>query len=126
MPSLKPLLTRSGVEFWLPLGLLGASFWLAGWWWTHHYLGVAGRAIAPLVLAPNAAQNDGILSITATLNGDRAFTPVEVIVVEPVPRTLNFYLPLQSPAAIEAELAQRLKVPTATIRRLIHYENRRP
>ncbi|MFQ4138374.1 hypothetical protein PGN35_018850 [Nodosilinea sp. PGN35] len=136
MPSLKHLLTRSGLELWLPLGLLGIAFWLAGYGWTHHYLGVAGRAIAPLVLAPNAAvQDEGILSISAVINGDRArsvsggdrrITRVEVIVVKPVPRTLDFYLPLQSPSAIEAEMARRLKVSKDTIRRLIRYENVQP
>jgi hypothetical protein len=115
---------------------LGAAFWLAGYGWTHHYLGVAGRAIAPLVLATNAAaQDEGILSIRAVIDndgqdpaagGDRRATRVEVIVVKPVPRTLDFYLPLQSPSAIEAEMAQRLNVSTDTIRRLIRYENVRP
>lgn len=136
MPALKRLLTHSGLEFWLPLGLLGAAFWLAGYGWTHHYLGVAGRAIAPLVLATNqSAQNEGILSIRAVIDnegqdlaagGDRRATRVEVIVVKPVPRTLDFYLPLRSPPAIEAEMAQRLNVSPDTIRRLIRYENVRP
>ncbi|HSM81693.1 MAG TPA: hypothetical protein VLS96_08405 [Nodosilinea sp.] len=136
MTALNRLLTRSGLEFWLPLGLLGGAFWLAGYGWTHHYLGVTGRAIAPLVLATDgAAQNEGILSIRAVIDsegqdlaagGERRATRVEVIVVEPVPRTLDFYLPLQSPAAIEAEMAQRLNVSTDTVRRLIRYETVRP
>lgn len=136
MPAFKRLLNRSGLEFWLPLGLLGAAFWLAGYGWTHHYLGVAGRTIAPLVLATNtAAQNEGILSIRAVIDnegqdlaagGDRRATRVEVIVVKPVPRTLDFYLPLRSPSAIEAEMAQRLNVSPDTIRRLIRYETARP
>lgn len=136
MPALKRLLIRSGLEFWLPLGLLGAAFWLAGYGWTHHYLGVAGRAIAPLVLATNAAaQDEGILSIRAVIandgqdaaaGADRRATRVEVIVVKPVPRTLDFYLSLRSPSAIEAEMAQRLNVSTDTVRRLIRYENVRP
>ncbi|MGF1518793.1 MAG: hypothetical protein ACFCVB_13455 [Nodosilinea sp.] len=124
MPLPKRLLLRSGLEFWLPLGLLGLGLWAGGLAWTRHYLGVASRAIEPLVLAPSAAgQNDGILSIIATLRSDRPITRVEVIVVKPVPRTLDFYLPVQTPAAVEAELAKRLRVPSDTIRRLIRYEN---
>ncbi|WP_035985499.1 hypothetical protein [Leptolyngbya sp. KIOST-1] len=120
------LINRSGIGLWLPLALLGGGLGLGGWAWTRHYLGVAGRAVEPLVLVPNAAQTDGILSIRATLRGDRPFTRVEVIVVEPVPRTLDFYLPEQTPAAIEAAMAQRLRVPETTIRRLIQYEARPP
>jgi hypothetical protein len=124
---LKRLLTYSGFEFWLPLGLLGGGLWLAGLAWSQHYLGVAGRTIEPLVLAPSAAvENTGILSINATINRDRPFTRVEVVVIQPVPRTLDFYLTLQSPPAIEAEMARRLRVPEDKIRQLIRYENVRP
>ncbi|WOD40295.1 hypothetical protein [Nodosilinea sp. E11] len=124
---LKRLIARSGLEFWLPLGLLGVALWLAGLGWSQHYLAVSGRPIQPLVLAPNAAVREtGILSINATINRDRPFTRVEVTVVQPVPRTLDFYLPLQTPSTIEAEMARRLKVSEASIRQLIHYENIRP
>ncbi|TVQ07380.1 MAG: hypothetical protein EA368_14330 [Leptolyngbya sp. DLM2.Bin27] len=124
---LKRLITHSGLEFWLPLGLLGGGLWLAGWAWSQHYLEVSRRTIEPLVLAPSAAvENTGILSINATIHRDRPFTRVEVIVIQPVPRTLDFYLTLQSPSAIEAEMARRLKVPEDAIRRLIRYENVRP
>ncbi len=124
MFSLEHLLTRTGARLWLPLIFLSGGLWLVGSAWTQHYLGVASREIAPLVLVPNiAAQTDGLLSIRATLNRDRPFTRVEVIVVKPVPRTLDFYLPVQSPDAIEAEMAKRLNVSSDTIRRLIRYEN---
>ena len=124
---LKRLIHRSGVEFWLPLCLLGGVLWLAGLGWSQHYLGVAGHNVEPLVLAPNAAVEDtGILSISATINRDRLLTRIEVIVVKPVSRTLNFYLPLQTPAAIEAEMARRLRIPGDTVGQLIRYENVRP
>ncbi len=124
MLSLERMFTRTGARLWLPLILLSGGLWLVGSAWTQHYLGVASREIDPLVLVPNiAAQTDGLLSIRAILNRDRPFTRVEVIVVKPVPRTLDFYLPVQSPEAIEAEMAKRLKVSSDTIRRLIRYEN---
>lgn len=125
--TLKRLLIRSGIGFWLPLGLVGVGFWLAGQAWTTYYLKAANRGIDPLTVAsPTTAQDHGLLSIRASLNGQLPFTRIEVIVVQPVPRTLKFLLPLNSPADIEAELGNRLKVPPEVIRRLIRYENTYP
>ncbi|GEM_PF-952137 len=123
----RQLLVRCGIEFWLPLGLLGVGFWLISQVWTERYLQGADRAIAPLTLTPNTAvQDHGLLSARAVLNSDLPFTRVEVIVVKPVPRTLQFLLPLDTPSEIEAELGNRLKVSPDLIRRLMRYENASP
>jgi hypothetical protein len=125
--TLKRLLIRSGVGFWLPLALVGVGFWLGGQAWTTYYLRAANRGIEPLAVASHAtAQDHGLLSIRATLNGQLPFTRIEVIVVQPVPRTLKFLLPLDAPSDIEAELGNQLQVPPEVIRRLIRYENTYP
>ncbi|TVP63045.1 MAG: hypothetical protein EA342_18515 [Leptolyngbya sp. LCM1.Bin17] len=125
--TVKQLLARCGIEFWLPLGLLGAGVGLMGQVWTNQYLQASNRAIAPLTLTPNTAvQDHGLLSARAVLNSDLPFTRVEVIVVKPVPRTLQFLLPLDTPSEIEAELGNRLKVSPDLIRRLMRYENASP
>lgn len=120
-------LAQLKLAFLLSLGLLGSFFWLAGTRWTQHYLGVAKRPTTPLLLSPETAiQSHGVLSIRATLSNQRPFTYVEIVVVQPVARTLSFYLPTRSPAAIEARLTQYLQVPAETIHNLIRYEGSLP
>jgi hypothetical protein len=104
-PQIPRLPLPWGLEFWLPLPLLGLLFWGVGGALTQGYLQYSRRAVPPLAIARSRAQEAGVLTGKATIRANR-LTEIEVIVLEPAPRLLTFYWALTDPLQIEAALAR--------------------
>ncbi len=117
------LLHRLGWEFWLPLPLIAALFW------------VAGHAIAAQVLSRpyqsvNKLRTDtqldvklsiAILSMNARIDRQRGVTMIAVKTSDATLKKLEYEFPVTTASQIETAIAQELTMPVGEVRKLISY-----
>lgn len=122
-PRFLQLLQRAGWEFWLPLPLIAALFW------------VTGNVIAAQVLrhpygSINALHADRqldvklsvtILAMNAKIDRRRGVTTLSVKTTDSTLKELEYEFPATQASQIEAAIAQELNMPTDTVRKLISY-----
>jgi hypothetical protein len=116
------LLNQLRLEFWLPLPLLGLLFWYGGDAVTQWQLQQSRNPVTPLTFNTPSTEPIPLLKGRAKIRRQQNLTWVELVVLNPVPRTLEYYLPLMEVAAIETEIARRLNLSPAEIHGRLHYE----
>ncbi|NJN57648.1 MAG: hypothetical protein HC879_09175 [Leptolyngbyaceae cyanobacterium SL_5_9] len=117
-------LQRLGLEFWLPLPLLGVCFWVGGGLLTSQVLsrpyGTENTLQADVQLEVSLSVSVSL--IRAVVNQDEASTLVEVKTVDSALKQLEFEFPVTELSQVEAAIAQELGLSIEEVRRLVRYE----
>jgi hypothetical protein len=122
--SFLPWLRRLGLEFWLPLPLLGVCFWVGGGLLTSQVLsrpyGTKNTLQADVQLEVSLSASVSL--IRAVVDQDEASTLVEVQTVDSALKQLEFEFPVTELSQVEAAIAQELGLSIEDVRRLVRYE----
>lgn len=112
------------VEFWLPLPLLAAVFWLGCSLVTDQVLSrpysTKDRLQANTQLEVHVSVN--IAMIKATIDRSEQITQVKVQTTDSILKKLEFEFPVTDINQLETTIAQELKLPRQEVRRLVRYE----
>ncbi|YAF95547.1 MAG: hypothetical protein AB3A66_23845 [Nodularia sp. CChRGM 3473] len=113
-----------GLEFWLPLPLIGISIWLGGKsvanqmlsyaYDTSVYLEANHQVIVQLSIA--------VLAIEAEIKQQTGFTKVSVKTADSAIKTLEIELPTIDIAAVEIGIGKELGLDSTTVKRLTRYQ----
>jgi hypothetical protein len=113
-----------GLEFWLPLPLLGISFWVGGGLLTNQVLsrpyGTDNTLRADEQL--EVALRVNVSLIRAIVNQDEASTRVEVQAANSALKQIEFEFQVTELGQVEAAIAQELGISIEDVRRLVRYE----
>ncbi|MCG6133858.1 MAG: hypothetical protein MET45_04225 [Nostoc sp. LLA-1] len=117
-------LSSLGLEFWLPLPLIGISIWLGGKsvanqmlsyaYDTSVYLEANNQVIVQLSIT--------VLAIEAEIKQQTGFTKVSIKTADSAIKTLEIELPTIDIAALEIGIAQELGLDVTTVKRLTRYQ----
>ena len=132
-PQWLKFLKSLGIEFWLPLPLLGLSFWFVGGWLTQQNLmhspdiEVELQAIQPKKSSNNDAVYDyGVASIEVKIDSHRGISLVKVL--KRTVKKSEFILLTTDFDTLETEISAELGLPREEVKKimsLIPYSNKR-
>jgi predicted phage tail protein len=122
--SYKASLFALGLEFWLPLPIIGASIWFGGKsvanqmlsskYDTKSYLEANNQVKINLSVA--------VLAIKAEIKQQGGFTKVSIKTTDSAIKNLELELPTTDIAAIEAGITQELGLDLTTVKRITRYQ----
>lgn len=116
-------LHRLSWEFWLPLPLIAALFWIAG-------NSMAAQVLSRPYQSVNKLQADSqldvklsvaILSMNAKIDRRRGVTTIAVKTSDSTLKKLEYEFPVTEARQIETAIAQELTMPVAAVRKLMSY-----
>ena len=117
------LLRSLGLEFWLPLPLLGFAFWVVSGLVTDHSLKLANDSVESVKITPDKAQlSTKILFIKVTVDRDRHISQVKVKKATRVYQQQEFELATTELEQIETAVSQKLGLPLPQVRQLLRYQ----
>lgn len=117
------LLRSLGLEFWLPLPLLGFAFWVVSGLVTDHSLKLANDSVESVKITPEKAQlSTKILFIKVTVDRDRHISQVKVKKATRVYQKQEFELATTELEQIETAVSQKLGLPLPQVRQLLRYQ----
>ncbi|WP_017745528.1 hypothetical protein [Scytonema hofmannii] len=115
---------KLGLEFWLPLVLLGLAFWVGG-----------GCVMDGILSQPNQRQNHlkvetqsvkqqktAVLLIKAEIDKYHGVSRVEVKTASKALKGLKFEFSVTEASQVETAIAKELGLPPEDIRNLMHYQ----
>lgn len=113
-----------GLEFWLPLPLLGLAFWIGGGLLTDRML---SRSYDPVVQLQADTQLEGqpaktVLSINVEIKRRKGFSNVKVKTANSALKELEFEFPVTEFSQVEAAISQELGLSPHHVRRLVRYQ----
>jgi len=115
-----------GLEFWLPLPLVGLTVWLGTGLMSNRILSrpylTTNRLPANTELAVKVAANDAV--IQARINRQQQVTRVEVRSLNPELQDVVFELNATELDQIETQIAQKLGLTPAIVKKQIRYQLR--
>ena len=112
-----------GLEFWLPLPLLGLAFWVGSGSLTKYSLDRSDRPVESLQITPDKTQPDStILSIKVKVDRDRNISGIEIKSFTQVYQKQEFELATTKLDRIETAISQKLNLPPKRIRQLLRYQ----
>jgi hypothetical protein len=125
-PWLKGLASL-GLEFWLPLPLLGFVFWLGGNWAAEWAM---GRPQTTEIRLQASQQMQiqipvAIVAIEAEIHRNRGFSKVAVKTANPALKKLEYEFRLLEFGQVEAAIARELGVSRTQVQSRIQYEIKR-
>lgn len=113
-----------GLEFWLPLPLLGIAFWVGGGILTDKVLsrpyGTVDKLQADTQLEVQLSVT--VLVIKAEIKKSEGFTRVQVKTTDSALKKLEFEFPVTELSGVEAKIAQELKLSREDVRKLVRYQ----
>ncbi|MBW4643140.1 MAG: hypothetical protein KME23_09120 [Goleter apudmare HA4340-LM2] len=122
--SYKATLLALGLEFWLPLPLIGVSIWFGGKsianqmlsykYDTKSYLEANNQVKVNLSVA--------LVAIKAEIKQQAGFTKVSIKTADSAIKNLELELPTTDISAIEARIAQELGLDLTTVKRITRYQ----
>lgn len=119
------LLQQLGLEFWLPLPLLGLIFWVGGTWLTDQVLSQSSPATTQLhterASTVQLSLAATVLKIEASIYRKQAYTDVNVLTADSPLKQVRLELPVTDYRQVEAAIGRELGLPKETIRKLVHY-----
>lgn len=118
-------LMRLGIEFWLPLPLIGLIFLLGTGWLTHQVLSYTYDTNTQ-IHADSQHQIDfsvsvAVMSIEAAIDRRDNITEVRVYTADSVLKEMEFEFPVTEFAQVDAAIAQALGLPLLAVKQLIRY-----
>lgn len=125
-PWLKGI-TSLGLEFWLPLPLLGLLFWVGGNWAAEWAMG-RPQATNTALQASQQMQVQipvAIVSIEAEIHVKRGFSKVVVKTANPALKKLEYEFPFLEFGKVEAAITRELGVSRTQVQSRIQYEIKR-
>lgn len=115
-----------GLEFWLPLPLIGGLFWVTTAWSTETILksspNISGPVQADTLPEVEIALKVKLISIEVKIFKERGFTTVDVDVSDSTLKELEFDFPVTDLAEVETEIARTLNLSPEEIRTLVRYQ----
>lgn len=111
-----------GVEFWLPLPLIGLVFWLIIQFITAQNLGLSDYSDRKLEVNQNQPSPSGqILSIKVRVDRQSNSSQVKVKQTTSVIQQQEFKIPITELARLEIAIAKKLNLSVEQVRELIYY-----
>jgi hypothetical protein len=111
-----------GVEFWLPLPLIGLGFWLIIQFITAQNLRLSNYSDRKLEVNQNQPSPSGqILSIKVRVDRQSNFSQVKVNQTTSVIQQQEFKIPITELARLEIAIAKKLNLSVEQVRELIYY-----
>lgn len=110
-----------GTEFWLPLPLLGLSFWFVGGWLTQRTLNSSYSNDAVQLQANQPEYGYGIASIKVEIYPEKG---ISLVKIKKLTRTYNqskMILTTTNIPSVEAAIADRVGLPREQIRKMMRY-----
>ena len=123
VPRFLQLLHRAGWEFWLPLPLIAALFWLVGSNITAQVLKRPYQSVSKLQADTQIAAKGGVtvLAINAEIDRARGVTTILLKTTDSTLKQSAYEFPVIQASEVEAAIAQKLDLPIETVRKLISY-----
>ncbi|HEY9825284.1 MAG TPA: hypothetical protein V6D19_07540 [Stenomitos sp.] len=117
------LMHHAGWEFWLPLPLIAALFWVAGNYMAVQVLSRPYNSVSKLQAdrQPGPKLSLTITTMNAEINRREGRTTVSVRTIASNSKSLVYELPIVQSNQVERAIAQELAVPVETVRKLMSY-----
>ncbi|MDZ8032824.1 MAG: hypothetical protein V7K53_29490 [Nostoc sp.] len=124
-PRWLQFLINLGLEFWLPIPLIGLFFWLSTGLLTHQVLSYTYDPTAQ-IHADSKHQIQfsvslAVMSIEAVIQRKQKLTEVKVYTADSLLKEMEFEFPVTEFAQVDAAIAQALGLPITAIKQLIRY-----
>ncbi|NEQ26158.1 MAG: hypothetical protein F6K28_45365 [Microcoleus sp. SIO2G3] len=111
-----------GLEFWLPLPLLGLLFWAGSSLIERQLLHRSNSTVAPVQVEPRRSPAASVLSIKVEIDRDRSVSQVSVSTITSTVKTRKFEVSVVEQKQVERAIAQQLSLPLEQIKELTQYE----
>lgn len=122
-PRLLQGLSSLGLEFWLPLPLLGLVFWIGGGFVTiqmlNHSYNPKTYLRADMQLQERSRT---VVLIKVEIKKNQGFSKVKVKTVNSALKEMEFEFPITEPSQVEAAIGQQLGLPTQYVKNLVRYQ----
>jgi hypothetical protein len=124
-PRWLQFLINLGLEFWLPLPLIGLFFWLSTGLIAHQVLSYTYDTTAQ-IHADSKHQIQfsvslAVMSIEALIERRDKLTEVKVYTADSVLKQMEFEFPVTEFTQVDAAIAQALGLPVTAVKQLIRY-----
>lgn len=110
-----------GLEFWLPLPLLGLLFWAGSSLLEHHLLHRSNFSVSPIQVELRQSPAP-VLSIQVEIDRDRNLSQVSIRTISRTTKIQKFEIAAIEQKQIEAAIAQQLNLSSEQIKALTQYE----
>ncbi|MCC5643984.1 hypothetical protein LC607_13710 [Nostoc sp. CHAB 5824] len=124
-PRWLQFLINLGLEFWLPIPLIGLFFWLSTGLLTHQVLSYTYGTTAQIhANSKNQIQFSAslaVMSIEAVIHRREKLTEIKVYTADSVLKQMEFEFPVTEFTQVDAAITQTLKLPVTAIKQLIRY-----
>jgi hypothetical protein len=111
-----------GVEFWLPLPLVGLGFWLIIQFVTAQNLRLSNHSDRQLEVKQNQSSPTGqILSIKVKVDRQSNSSQIQVQQTTSVIQKQEFKIPITESERLETAIAKKLNLSVEQVRELIYY-----
>lgn len=111
-----------GLEFWLPLPLLGLLFWAGSSFIEHQLLNRSNFSVSPVQVAPRRSPAAQVLSIKVEIDRDRNVSQVSVRTMTSTIKIQQFEISAIEQKQVKAAIAQQLKLSPEQIQQVTRYE----
>ncbi len=118
-------LSSLGLEFWLPLPLLGLVFWVGSGLVTQQMLNHSYNPKAYLQADMQLQRTRTVVLIKVEINKEQGFAKVKVKTANSALKELEFEFPATEFSQIEAAIGQELGLSTEYVRKLVRYQEDR-
>lgn len=115
-------LSSLGLEFWLPLPLLGLVFWVGSGLVTQQMLNHSYNPKAYLQADMQLQRTRTVVLIKVEINKDQGLAKVKVKTANSALKELEFEFPTTQFSQIEAAIGQELGLSTEYVRKLVRYQ----
>lgn len=118
------ILRSLGLEFWLPLPLLGLAFWVGGGFLMDRILSRSHQPTNPLKVETLSAKQPRtvVLSITVQIKKHQGVSRVRVKTASKALKELEFEFPVTELNQVEAAISKELRLPIDDVRKLMRFE----
>ncbi|WP_041237976.1 hypothetical protein [Gloeothece citriformis] len=124
-PRLLQFLIKLGLEFWLPLPLIGLIFFVGTGWLTDQVLSYTYKTNIQLNAESqhqiHFSTSLAVMSIEAIINPSEKLTEVDVYTADSVLKQMEFEFPFTEFEEIETAIAQVLGLSQTAVKQLIRY-----
>lgn len=124
LPRLLQGLSSLGLEFWLPLPLLGLVFWIGSGLVTTQML---NQSYNPKTYLRADMQSQGersrtVVLIKVVINKNQGFSNVEVKLVNSALKQMEFQFSVTDSVQVEEAISQQLGLPIEYVKTLVRYQ----